>query len=106
MIDNNKEYILCAAIWYKEQPQLPSVYNPINIPTGVVLCGHRHGNIVGQCVGLLNLPQAKMGSYIQGFLTSKNRFLNREEAAKLALECSQIEKLQYSSIELFSEDIY
>lgn len=29
-----------------------------------------------------------------------------EEAAKLALECGQIEKLQYSSDELFSEDLY
>jgi len=106
MIDNTKEYILCAAIWYKDQQQLPSVYNPRNITTGVVLCGYRHSNIIGQCVGLLNLPQSKMGSYVQGFLTSKNRFLDREKAAKLAFECGQVEKLQYMSDELFSEDIY
>ena len=106
MIDNNKEYIICAAIWYKEQAQLPNVYNPKNITTGVVLCGHRHNYIIGQCIGLLGKKQFEMGEYIQGFLTSKNRFLDREEAAKLAIECGQIKELQYSDCELFSEDIY
>lgn len=98
------EKILCAAIWYKEQPQLVSHYNPINIGKGVVLCGYRHHNIIGQCISLLNKKQHEMGEYVQGFLTSKNRFLDREEAAKLWKE--QGNTLQYTDNELFSEDLY
>ena len=39
----------------------------------------------------------------QGFLTSKNRYVSREEGAEIALDSGQIkEKL----IKLYSEDIY
>lgn len=85
---------------------LPSVYNPKNISQGVVLCGYRHSNIIGQCVGLLNVAQHKMGDHIQGFLTSDGRFIDRKEAAKLALDCGQINYLSHNTDELYSEDIY
>lgn len=42
----------------------------------------------------------------QGFVTSSGRFVDREEAAKIALESGQIEELKYSKTKLFSEDLY
>lgn len=45
-----------------------------------------------------------MGKSVQGFLTSDNRFLNREEAAKLHIANGG--ELNYSTDELFSEDLY
>lgn len=103
MIDNSKEYILCAANWYKDMP-FNLVYSCKNIDKGVVLCGHRHHNIIGQCVSLLDKAQYELGEYVQGFITSKNRFLDRKEAAKLWIELGNT--LQYSTEELFSEDLY
>jgi hypothetical protein len=43
------------------------------------------------------------GEHVQGFLTSKNRFLDRQEAAKIAVGAGQCkESITY----LFSEDLY
>jgi hypothetical protein len=42
----------------------------------------------------------------QGFVTDKGEFLNREEAAKYALEHGQIVGLKFNSKHLFSEDLW
>ncbi len=97
------EIILCAAIWYKEQPI--SKRNPINIIEGVVVCGHRHCDCISTFVALSGkrsiLPQC--GEYVQGFLTNKNRFVDREEAAIIAFDAEQIKE---ETNKLFSEDLY
>lgn len=98
------EKIVCAAIHYKNFPRTVSQYMCSNIEEGVVLCGLRHPNIIGQCISLLEKRQFEMGEYTQGFITTKNRFLNRQEAAILWKE--QGNKLKYSQNELFSEDLY
>jgi len=97
----DKEYILCAAIWYQDYD--PPPHSVINISMGIVLCGHRHPHIICQCTVLLGKRQAEMGRYEQGFLTSKNRFVSREEAAELAYKAEQIDQLKET---LFSEDLY
>jgi len=48
---------------------------------------------------------SEVGENIQGFLTNTNRFVDREEGAKIALSCGQIKELKYGSI-LYSEDLY
>lgn len=98
-----QEQIICSAIWYKEVEPRANL-RPINTPGGVVLCGHRHGHIISQVVALTGKKQFELGKHIQGFLTNKNRFVNREEAAKIWIENGG--KLNYSSKDLFSEDIY
>lgn len=100
------EYILAAAIWYKNYPAPPDSYKVNGINKGVVLCGFGHSNIIGKCVVLVGKRQAEMGPYEQGFITNKNRFVDRIEAAKIAFEAKQIQKLKYSSTELYSEDLY
>lgn len=107
----SKEYILCAAIWYKEiplkRPDLlePRGFRPYNIASGVVISGWRHGNCIYQVGAITGLRSVlpEVGESIQGFLTSKNRFVTREEAAEIALAAGQIEK---PTTTLFSEDIY
>lgn len=100
------EQILCAAIWYKEF-ESPS-HNVINIDKGVVVCGHRHGHCIGIMKSLANkrtvtfAPDAA-GEHEQGFLTNKNRFVDRKEAAKIAIAAEQcIEGIET----LYSEDLY
>jgi hypothetical protein len=47
-----KEYILCAAIWFDDGKEYR--LQPKNITTGLVLCGWRHGCIFPQIGGLVN----------------------------------------------------
>lgn len=80
-----EEYILCAAIWYKDGEKYQE--QPLNIDSGYVLCGRRHSNCISNAfVFDVSLKEIE---HEQGFLTSRNRFLNREEAAKIANEAGQ-----------------
>lgn len=100
------ERILCAAIWDTAGIScLPQ--GPINLGgNGFVVCGLRHCD----CVQTLSLMQdgvhIKQGC-IHGFLTSKNRFVNRVEGLKIATKANQIvgEK-HHPKDELCSEDLY
>ena len=110
------EYILCAAIWYKDLPlKNPDVlanrgYRPYNVDRGVVLCGWRHGNCIYQKVAITGLRDAESGESIQGFLTNTNRFVDRKEAFKIAAAANQIvgpnKGQNENSIGLTSEDLY
>lgn len=48
----------------------------------------------------------RLASGTQGFVTDTGEFLNRRQAATHALNCGQIERLKFSSRELFSEDLW
>ncbi len=96
------EYILCAAIHFDDGKE--NRYQPSNINSGLVLCGWRHGTIFPQIGGLV-IERRNLGviNEIQGFLTSKNRFVERKEAGEIAYKAGQIsEPNDY----LFSEDLY
>lgn len=105
-----KEYILCAAIWYKEIP-LKMVIDgvlPKNCDGGLVVTGHRHGQCmwtVGCLSGLRSVENGEnsVGKYEQGFLTNKNRFVDRKEAAIIAFNANQIDEQKQT---LYSEDLY
>lgn len=106
------EKIYCSAIWYKELNNNYSKRNPDNITEGIVVLGHRHGDIIRNVYNLLGLRSVEsgensVGEYVQGFLTNTNRFVDRIEAAKIALEQNQIKDLQrFNPNYLYSEDIY
>jgi len=106
------EKIICSAIWYKDltlkEPQVLENrgIRPYNVDKGIVFSGWRHPNCLYQMVAITGLRQCEAGEEIQGFLTNKNRFVNRTQAADIALGCKQIEKLKYSNSKLYSEDIY
>ena len=109
-ITKKKEYILCAAIWYKDIP-LQKVIDgvlPKNCDRGLVVLGHRHGQCMwtmSSLTGLRSVTNAEdgVGEYEQGFLTNKNRFVDREEGGKIAFDAGQTEDLRTT---LFSEDLY
>lgn len=97
-----KEQILCAAIWLQEVER--AVHRPVNTPGGVVICGFRHGNCISSIVSLTGKRLHEHGEHVQGFLTNFNRFVDREEGAKIWI--SNEGKLSYSEKELYSEDLY
>jgi len=101
-----KEWILCAATWFDDGKVYH--YQPKNIDIGLVLCAHRHHNIFQQIGGLVGERQ-NLGIYEkeQGFLTSLNRFVGREEGLVIALENDQVIDIpNVRGNRLHSEDLY
>lgn len=101
-----KEYILCAAIWYEDLES--QRFLPVNITNGIVVCGLRHAHCIDIMFTVAELRTVRLspdgvGKNTQGFLTNLNRFVTREEAAKIAFEAGQIQK---EKKKLFSEDLY
>lgn len=96
------EYILCAAIWFDDGKKYE--HQPKNITSGLVFCGLRHCSIFQQIGGTVGERQ-NLGIYqkAQGFLTSENRFVEREEAGRIAYKAKQTDKL---ITRLHSEDLY
>lgn len=112
MIDNSKEYILSAAIWYKDGTEAPRGFIAQNIDSGVVIGQWRHGNVINirATNPLWNAKKLaerrgenpmKIEKYedtlsyfdeVDGFITSKGRFVDRWQAAELALLCGQIDE--------------
>ena len=76
MIDNSKEYIIYAAIKRKKPKQCHRCYYQ-------------------QLSDIFEIEK--------GFYTSKGRFVDRTEAAKIAYECGQTSELKDI---LYSEDLY
>jgi len=97
-----EEQILCAAIWLKEVER--AAHRPINTPGGIVFCGFRHGACISQVVALTGKRLHEHGDHIQGFLTSKNRFVDRKEGAEIWVRNGGT--LKYSQDDLYSEDLY
>lgn len=103
-----KETILCAAIWYKGAPS--AHFQPRNIHKGVVVSGYRHGHCLAIFVSLTGKRgvEVEAGEMVQGFLTSKNRFVDRKEAQIIhkATVGKSFDPDGYRGEELFSEDLY
>jgi hypothetical protein len=104
-----EEYIICAGVHYDDG----KVYDhqPKNISTGFVVAGRRHHNCIITLAILSKKDWRKEAiaeglKTTQGFLTSKDRFLDRKEAWNLALESNQIETDEGKDKPLFSEDLY
>jgi len=106
-----EEKILCAAVWYKEielKKDMPiETYLPKNLDKGIVFCGLRHGQCIYSKCAITGLRDAESGENEQGFLTSKNRFVSREEGLQIALKQNQVLDLkEIRGDRLFSEDLY
>lgn len=119
------EYIVCAANWYKTKIERMFAHKPINIVTGFVICGHRHHNCYASLYNIKQTLSIECGGEIEsiinknetieGFLTNKNRFIDRYEAMKLAKTNGQYRNSNSASVRndhtqktdmLYSEDIY
>ena len=99
MIDNRKEYILCAAIARKS----PRKCNPYHDGTNEICdieIGYRHHDIIAR----FN-DENILDKHSQGFYTSRGRFVSRREAMQIAIECGQVDKALEGG-RLYSEDLY
>lgn len=104
------EKIICSAIWYKELPLVKEEvlrirgFSPTNVDRGIVFAGHRHPHCLYQMVAITGKSSYEAGKNISGFLTNLNRFVDREEGAKIHIANGGT--LNYSSTDLYSEDLY
>lgn len=107
--DSNKtEFILSAAIWYKSDKLTSDEFykeaKPVNIKEGIVITGWRHHNCILLAASIWGSEINEQSERpIQGFLTSKNRFVNRKEAGEIAFKAGQTDS-QYEM--LISECLY
>jgi len=97
-----RERIICAAIWFDDGKKYD--HQPVNINSGFVIAGMRHHNCFNTVI-ILSESIDKHTHYekSQGFITTHNKFVTRERAAKIAYKAGQT-KLHVGK--LFSEDLY
>jgi hypothetical protein len=101
-VKRSNEYILCAAIWYKNDKQYP--HQPKNIKSGYVWCGRRHHNIINLRSTLTGEP-TRFETSTQGFITNLDRFVTRVEGNLIAIAANQVTG-NIKGDELISEDLY
>ena len=94
MIDNTKEYILCAAIRRKEPRNCSPYWEGTNDICNIEI-GYRHHDIFHRYNNRdihQNYEDCELSILMedQGFYTSKGRFVDRIEAMKIAYECGQV----------------
>ena len=111
-----KEFILSAAIYFNDGKEYQ--HQPENIKTGFVVTGRRHHNCyatlqsIAQCFGIegMALKQIeRIDRDNQGFITSTNRYVSRQEAFKIAKANNQIYHKAHDGFDegmLISEDLY
>ena len=88
MIDNTKEYILCAAVRRKERKECPRGGKPYKDGINDILdieLGFRHHDIYQRFFKELSTKPVD-----QGFYTSHGRYVNRKEGMKIAYEAGQM----------------
>lgn len=78
--------------------------------TGKVYYGHRHNNCIesasGELSWTMNRQEMLKIKKTQGFVTSEGRFVDREEAWKIAEIANQIIRQSGGKGTLYSEDLY
>lgn len=102
LANGETEYVMCAANYYDDGDDHP--FQPYNIDKGFVICGWRHPN-TGHSYLAANKDAKRWDDCTQGFLTTKNRFLNRADAEVLVRSNGQL-KNGVQSGELTSEDLW
>ena len=112
-MNGQKEWIICAANYYNDN--FHHVHPPINITIGFITCGRRHHNCIHTFAQIVKFPYSKKAQIIhnteiQGFLTNTNKFVDRQEAFKIAAMANQIIGPNAGQSENFigltSEDLY
>jgi len=91
----NKEICICAAIEMKD---------------GYIIRGHRHSDCIRTASQIPKYKEERPSGRNQGFVTSKGRYVDRLEGARLQKEAGiksiMSECQEYLYGELYSEDLY
>jgi len=96
----SKEYILCAAIWFSDGKT--HEHQPKNVKHGFIICGRRHHN----CYATKWIFDKTSYPNTQGFITNRDRFVDRTEAYMIACLSGQINEDPEIEGTLISEDLY
>ena len=105
MIDNSKEYILCAAVKrksprpYAEQSYSTSDFNDIHN----IEIGYRHHDIYVRFGYTLEDCPLDMSQEAQGFYTSQGRFVDRWKGMEIAYNAGQVD--EYTALDKSWMDI-
>lgn len=104
MINNKEEYILCSAIHYFNFENTDNL--PLNLNKGILITGRRHSDCIFTW-WKLTATQTNNSNSTQGFLSSTNKFYNRQDAIFIAMLSGQITKEKVNEItQLYSEDLW
>jgi hypothetical protein len=103
MRDKKPEYVICSAIHYDDGKIY--VHQPRNIQSGFVVAGRRHHNCIITMHELSGKSDSDFENTTQGFLTSYDMFLNRQQAYELAEFTGQIIGDRRENT-LYSENLY
>lgn len=94
--DASKEHMTGVAIKIDYEPD-KGVY--------IAMAPKRHGDLIREMVEEQGCSVPVAG--VQGFWTSRNRFVDRTQALRLAEEAGQIKRyVSFGATELFSEDVW
>lgn len=102
LANGKTEYVMCAANYYDDG--LDHTFKPYNIDKGFIVSGWRHG-CCGEVYMIMNPKAKRWDNCVQGFLTTKHRFLTRDEALELVKQTGQLTK-DIIGGELTSEDLW
>ena len=80
----------------------------IKMPDGYIVRGHRHNDCFRTIQGIQRYKGVNLDSLPDGFMTTRNRFVDRKEGRKLqeAAGIKSADKDGYRGDTLFSEDLY
>jgi len=94
MIDNSKEYILCAAVKRKyPRPNAHHSYSPSDFNNiHNIEIGYRHHDIYNRFECDSEDCPLILTNEAQGFYTSKGRFVDRWEAMEIAYNAGQVDE--------------
>ena len=98
------EHILCAAMYNSEFGDHAVPARTYAYPDGVLIAGWSHADIL--CT--LNRMGVMSGfdKWQQGFITSHKRYVDRREAAIIAIAAEQVEAKNLRNMQLYSEDLF
>ena len=102
LANGETEYVMCAANYHDDGED--HLYQPYNIDKGFIIGGWRHP-CIGNSYMAANKNATNYHGAIQGFLTTKNRFLTRAETLELVIETGQLTKPLLGGV-LTSEDLW
>jgi hypothetical protein len=82
-----REFIICAAVHFKDGKKRE--HQPKNIESGIVVAGRRHHNCF---LTAFDLSDETIGrqDHVQGFITSRDRFVDRKEGYEIAKREKQL----------------
>jgi len=103
------EKIMISAIWLKDET-IEMTHYPTNVDCGIFVTGYRHCDCFDIISNIFTIQEMTLlrreGQIIQGFLTTKKRFVDRIEAKEIATRENQLLKTCSFGKELYSEDVW